>query len=44
MYLREKQINGYRYLYLVESVREDGRTKQRIIKNLGRPPIGDRRP
>ena len=39
MYLREKQINGYRYLYLVESVREDGRTKQRIIKNLGRKEV-----
>jgi hypothetical protein len=36
MYVREKAINGYTYLYLVESVREDGRTKQRIIKNLGR--------
>jgi hypothetical protein len=32
--LREKHINGYTYLYLVESVREDGRAKQRIIKNL----------
>ena len=28
--------NGYSYLYLVESVREGGRTTQRIIKNLGR--------
>ena len=36
MYVREKQIGPYRYLYLVESVREQGRTKQRIIKNLGR--------
>ncbi len=36
MYVREKTINGYTYLYLVESVREDGRTKQRIITNLGR--------
>ena len=36
MYVREKTINGYTYLYLVESVRENGRTKQRIIKNLGR--------
>jgi hypothetical protein len=33
---REKHINGYTYLYLVETVREDGRAKQRIIKNLGR--------
>src|ERR687889_2095819 len=36
MFVREKQINGYTYLYLVETVREDGRSKQRIIKNLGR--------
>ena len=36
MFVREKHINGYTYLYLVETVREDGRTKQRIIKNLGR--------
>lgn len=36
MFVREKRINGYSYLYLVETVREDGRAKQRIIKNLGR--------
>ncbi len=36
MFVREKRINGYTYLYLVETVRADGRTKQRIIKNLGR--------
>lgn len=36
MFVREKTINGYTYLYLVENVREAGRTKQRIIKNLGR--------
>ncbi len=36
MFVREKRINGYTYLYLVESVREEGRAKQRIIKNLGR--------
>src|SRR5687767_3917946 len=36
MFVREKKINGYSYLYLVENVREDGQTKQRIIKNLGR--------
>ncbi|MBV9002428.1 MAG: IS1634 family transposase [Solirubrobacterales bacterium] len=36
MFVREKHINGYTYLYLVESVRENGRAKQRIIKNLGR--------
>jgi Transposase DDE domain len=36
VFVREKRINGYSYLYLVESVREAGRAKQRIIKNLGR--------
>src|SRR5215212_9519853 len=36
MFVREKRINGYTYLYLVETVREDGRAKQRIIQNLGR--------
>jgi Transposase DDE domain len=36
VFVREKRINGYNYLYLVESVREAGRAKQRIIKNLGR--------
>lgn len=36
MFVREKRIRGYTYLYLVETVREDGRTKQRIIRNLGR--------
>lgn len=36
MFVREKTINGYTYLYLVENVREGGRTKQHIIRNLGR--------
>jgi hypothetical protein len=36
VFVREKHINGYTYLYLVETVRKDGRTKQRILKNLGR--------
>jgi Transposase DDE domain len=36
MFVREKTVNGYTYLYLVESVREGARTKQRLIKNLGR--------
>jgi Transposase DDE domain len=36
VFVREKRINGDTYLYLVESVREQGRAKQRIIKNLGR--------
>ena len=39
MFVREKHINGYTYLYLVESVREEGRAKQRIIKNLGRKEV-----
>src|ERR1044072_6430354 len=36
MFVREKRINGYTYLYLVETVRENGRAKQRIVKNRGR--------
>jgi len=36
MFVREKRIGAYRYLYLVESVREGGRVKQHVIKNLGR--------
>lgn len=36
MFVREKRIGAYNYLYLVESVREAGRVKQRVIKNLGR--------
>ncbi|MDQ5828465.1 MAG: transposase, partial [Actinomycetota bacterium] len=36
MVVRKKRSNGYTYLYLVETVRQDGRTKRRIIKNLGR--------
>jgi hypothetical protein len=39
VFVREKHINGYTYLYLVESVREDGRAKQHIIKNLGRKEV-----
>ena len=36
MFVREKTVNGCTYLYLVESVREGARTRQRLIKNLGR--------
>src|SRR6201998_3023690 len=36
MFARDKRIGPYTYVYLVESVRENGRTKQRIIANLGR--------
>jgi hypothetical protein len=35
MFVREKRIGAYSYLYLVETVRENGKTKQRIIRNLG---------
>ena len=36
MFARDKRIGPYSYVYLVENVREDGRTRQRIIANLGR--------
>src|ERR687886_1231238 len=39
MFVREKRISGYSYLYLVETVREHGRARQRIIKNLGRKEV-----
>jgi hypothetical protein len=34
MFVREKRIGPYTYLYL-ETIREGGKTKQRIIRNLG---------
>lgn len=34
MFVREKIVDGYTYLYFVENVREDDRAKQRIIRNL----------
>ena len=43
MFLREKRIGAYAYVYLVESVREDGKTKQRIIQNLGRKEVVEAR-
>jgi len=43
MFVREKRIGPYTYLYLVETVREDGRVKQRIIHNLGRKEEVERR-
>jgi hypothetical protein len=43
MFVREKRIGPYTYLYLVETVREDGKTKQRIIRNLGRKEEVERR-
>jgi hypothetical protein len=36
MFVREKRIGPYTYVYLVETAREQGRVKQRIIANLGR--------
>src|SRR5271166_5031003 len=36
MFVREKRVGAYSYLYLVETVRENGKTKQRIIRSLGR--------
>jgi len=36
MFAREKRIGAYTYVYLVETVREGGKVKQRIIRNLGR--------
>lgn len=36
MFVREKRIGPYTYVYLVETVRQDGHVKQRIIRNLGR--------
>ena len=43
MVVREKRIGPYTYVYLVETVREDGRVKQRIIRNLGRKEDVERR-
>ncbi len=36
MFLRHKRIGKYTYVYLVESLYEGGRTRQHIIRNLGR--------
>ena len=36
MYVREKTARGHTYLYLVESEREGGGVRQRIIRALGR--------
>jgi hypothetical protein len=43
MFVRDKRIGPYTYVYLVETVREDGRVKQRILRNLGRKEEVDRR-
>src|SRR5580693_2846184 len=39
MFARDKRIGPYTYVYLVENVREEARTKQRIIANLGRKEV-----
>ena len=39
MFVREKTARGHRYLYLVESVREGGRVRQRIVRALGRKDV-----
>jgi hypothetical protein len=43
MFVREKRIGPYTYIYLVETVRQDGHVKQRIIRNLGRKEEVERR-
>jgi len=37
--LATSALAPYTYVYLVENVREEGRTKQRIIANLGRKEV-----
>src|SRR5258708_3117709 len=39
MSARDQRSGTYTYVYLVENVREEGRTKQRIIVNLGRKEV-----
>jgi DDE family transposase len=36
MFVRDKRIGPYTYVYLVETTRDQGKVKQRIIANLGR--------
>jgi transposase len=43
MFVREKRIGPYTYVYLVETVRENGKTRQRIIHTLGRKEDVERR-
>lgn len=35
MFIRHKIISGYRYYYVVETVVEDGKMKQHVVKYLG---------
>ena len=39
MFVREKVALGHRYLYLVESVREGKRLRQRTIRALDRKDV-----
>ena len=39
MFLREKTAKGHTYLYLVESVREGSRVRQRTVHALGRKDL-----
>jgi hypothetical protein len=41
MFERTKKINGHEYRYLVKSVREDGKIKQKVIKYLGKVEEGE---
>lgn len=34
-FVREKEINGNKYLYLVESVRDGDSVRQKVLKYLG---------
>jgi len=36
MFLRSKRVKGRDYLMLVESYRENGRVRQRVIRSFGR--------
>ncbi len=35
MFIRHKKISGHRYYYVVETVIENGKMKQRVVKYLG---------
>lgn len=35
VFLRKKRINGSDYWYLVETYREDGKVRQRVVKYIG---------
>ena len=35
-FIRTKKINGKTYYYLVESIRVDGKIKQKVVKYIGK--------